>query len=109
MAQDFKINGTTIARILRGDWEDSSAGAGLDGTTARRRWVRHLWGADALSAAEFNTLYALEGQWVTLTTVNYADRNGDYVNYYGVICERVTGNHAGPVFEQVTAEFRVRL
>lgn len=109
MAQIFQINGTTITRMLRGDWTDDPAGSGLDGSTPRQRWVRHVWGADVLSAAEYNTLYAAEGQRVTITTPNYADRNGDYVDYFGVLCQRVSGSHDGPVVTNVAVDFLVRL
>ena len=110
MAQDFKINATTFARITHADWADDSAGSGLDGTTARLRWVRHVWSApEGMTAAEYDALFAFQGQRVTLTTTNYEDRNGDFIPYYGAVCERVDGVHSGPVVAGVVAEFRVRL
>lgn len=108
--QDFKLNASTFNRITRADWQDESAGVGLDGTTARLRWVRHVWSApEAMTAAEYDSLFALQGQRVTLTTTNYNERNGDYISYYGAICERVDGQHVGPIVVGVVAEFKVRL
>jgi hypothetical protein len=59
--------------------------------------------------AEFDQLTALEGQQVTVTTTNYADRNGDYVTYYGCDLERVSCRHESINAEDVTVEFWVRL
>lgn len=110
MAQIFKLNGITFSRVTRADWQDDSAGAGLDGTTARQRWVRHTWQAqEGLTAAEFDSLYALEGQRVALTTTNYSDRNGDFVTYRGASCMRVDGRHEANLVIGVMAEFMVRL
>lgn len=110
MAQNFKINTTTFARITRADWQDDGAGAGLDGTTGRQRWRRHTWQApEGMTAAEFDALYAAEGAGVELTTTNYADRNGDFVTYYGAVCMRVDGRHEGPIVTGVTVEFLVRV
>lgn len=110
MAQIFKLNATTFARITRADWQDDSAGAGLDGATARQRVVTHTWQAsEGMTAAEFDSLYALEGRRVLLTTTAYSDRNGDFVSYYGAVCRRVEGRHEGPVVVDVQAEFMVRL
>lgn len=110
MAQTFALNGTAIARMSRGDWDTPPAGAGLDGTTARQRWVRHVWQADVLAAADFNTLYAAMGTRCSIDTPAYGGRNGaDYQRYFGVKCMSVMGRHEGPVFTGVTAEFLVRL
>lgn len=110
MAQVFKLNGITINRLNRGDWEDSPAGSGLDGTAPRQRWVRHVWQADVLAAADFDTLYAAMGTRCSIDTPAHNDRNAaDYRRYFGVKCERVSGRHEGPNFENVTAEFLVRV
>jgi hypothetical protein len=109
MAQIFRLNSTALTRVTRGDWADDPAGSGLDGSMPRQRWVRHTWGADVLSAAEYDLIFAQEGQRVTITTPDYADRNGDYVDYFGALCQRVSGQHEGPVVVGVTAEFLVRL
>ena len=111
MAQEFVINGTTISRITKGDWVDEPGDSqSLDGVTLLARWRRHTWRADVLSAAEWNTLRALEGAKVSITTPAYDDRNGaDYRAYYQVDFERLDGSHDGPVFTGVTAEFLVRI
>jgi hypothetical protein len=110
MARIFKINGITINRITKGDWRDEPANLGLDGMLPRLRWVRHIWSAEVVAASDYNSLYALEGQQMSLTTVNYSDRNSaNYQTYYTAICERVEGQHQGNLFNGVTAEFLVRL
>jgi hypothetical protein len=108
-AGSFVVNNTHIERITRGDWTDAPAGVGLDGKTGRQRWVSHVWQSNVMSAEEFNSLYSLEGQKVSIKTTNYADRNGDYITYYGVDFKRISGEHAGPIFTGVTCEFLVRL
>lgn len=110
MAQIFKLNGTTISRMSRGDWEDSPAASGLDGTTSRARWVRHVWQADVLAPADFNTLYAAMGTRCSIDTPAHDDRNAaDYRRYFGAKCLSVSGRHEGPVFVGVMAEFLVRV
>jgi hypothetical protein len=107
--QEFAINATAFLRITRADWDSDAAGQGLDGNTPRLRWVRHTWQTNVLTAFEFDTLYAFEGQTVDLLTTNRDDRNADFIVYTGAICESVSGQHNGPIFESVRAEFLVRL
>lgn len=111
MPQDFKINSTTISRIVKGDWLDEPGDSqALNGVTPLARWRRHRWMADVLSASEWNTLSALEGAKVSITTPAYDDRNAtDYVQYFGCDFEGLSGSHDGPVFTGVTAEFMVRV
>jgi len=111
MPQAFVINGSTIARITKGDWLDEPGDAqALDGVTPLARWRRHTWRAEVLSAAEWNTLAALEGQKVSITTPDYSDRNAaDYASYYQVDFERLEGRHEGPVVMGVSADFLVRI
>ena len=111
MPQVFRINSTEISRITHGDWLDEPGDAqALDGVTPLARWRRHTWRAEVLSAAEWNTLAALEGQKVSITTPDYGDRNAaDYVSYYGADFERLEGRHEGPVMMGVSADFLVRV
>lgn len=109
MAQTFKWNLTTFTRITAGNWDSDAANQGLDGNTPRLRWKRHTWQTNVLDISEFNALQAIEGTEGDLTTVDYEDRNGDFAVYVGTICERVSGQHNGPLFEGVQAEFLVRL
>lgn len=111
MAQDFKINGTTVSRIVKGDWTDEPGDSqALDGVTPLSRWRRHRWLADVLSASEWNTLSALEGAKVSITTPDYSDRNAaDYVTFYNCDFENLSGSHDGPVITGVSADFLVRV
>jgi hypothetical protein len=110
MAQDFKINGTTISRVNRPDWIDEPANKGLDPSTPRLRWARCVCRADVLTAAEFDLLYAVEGSIVSIDVTPYEDRNAaDYKRYFGVLCTRVSGSHDGPAFTAVEAEFLVKI
>jgi len=111
MAQVFKINSTSLTRITKGDWLDEPGDSqALDGVTPLARWRRHRWQADVLSASEWNTLRSLEVANVSITTPNYSDRNAaDYVSYYQVDFEQLSGDHQGPVMVNVVAEFLVRL
>jgi hypothetical protein len=111
MALDFKINGTTVSRVVKGDWIDEPGDSqALDGVTPLARWRRHTWRADVLTAAEWNTLSLLQGAKVAIATTNYYDRNAaDYVSYYGCDFEGLSGSHDGPVFTGVTVEFLVRI
>lgn len=111
MAQSFAINGTIIARLTKGDWTDEPGDSqSLAGVTPLARWRRHRWQADVLSAAEWDVLSALQGQKVSITTPDYSDRNAaDYVTFWGCDFEGLSGEHSGPVFTGVTAEFMVRV
>lgn len=109
MTRVFKWNATEFERITEANWDSDGANQGLDGNTARLRWKRHIWQTNVLDIVEFNALQAIEGTEGSLTTTDYEDRNNDYVTYTGAICERVTGQHVGPNFEGVQAEFLVRL
>lgn len=110
MAQVFKINGTSLTYITRGDWEDDYDQQAHDGNTPILRWRRHTMRApDGMTAAEFDTLYALEGQKVSITTTNYEDRNSDYKTYYGCDLERVAGRHDGPLVYDVVLDLMVRV
>lgn len=109
MAQQHKINGTTINRITSANWEDGGQSQGLDGYTPLDSWRRHTWRSNVMTVTEFDTLYALEGQKVSITTTDYSDRNGDYLTYYNVDLERVGGRHEGPRIVDFVAEFLVRV
>ena len=111
MPQVFRINNIEVSRIVKGDWLDEPGDAqALDGVTPLARWRRHTWTTEVLSAAEWNTLAALEGQKVSIMTPDYGDRNAaDYVTYYGADFEALDGRHEGPVVMGVSADFLVRI
>lgn len=107
----FLINGITISRMTKPDWQDSPGDSqSLYGAAPTARWRRLVCPAEALTATEWDTLRALEGQRVSVTAPPYADRNAaSWVTYYGAIFDRLTGSHEGPIHLSVTAEFMVRV
>ena len=110
MAQIFQVNGTNLTHITRGDWQEEPEGDYLNGKAIHNRWRRHILQANVTTAAEFDTLYALEGQKISLTTTNYFDRNSaNYVTYYGAEVKRVSGQHEGPIMRDVQIECLVRI
>lgn len=109
MAQVFKMNGVTISYIQRGDWTNSPVKEALDGNLARQRWIKHIWLGEAMPVSEFDSLFALEGQRVSITTTDYNDRNGDYLQYFGVQFQKISGEHISILMENVRLEFLVRL
>lgn len=109
MAQDFKINGTTLAYVMTGEWREVEVDSALDGQTVHNRWREHVWQTGVMETSEFDGLYALEGQKVAIVTTNYANRNGDYKQYYGAELRRITARHVALNMEQLRCEFRVRL
>lgn len=107
--QQFKVNSVTVTYVRRADWLDTIVDENLDGTTIRNRWRGHRWQSNAMTAAEFDTLFALQGQKVVLTTTNYSDRNADYKIYYDAELLNIRAAHRGPVREDILIEFRVRV
>lgn len=106
----FALNGVSISRLTRLDWQDSGGdNQALSGYTATARWRRLVGQADVLSGAEWNALRAVEGQAVNITAPPYADRNATWQVYYGAVLDRLDGRHEGPVVTGVTAEFVVRV
>jgi len=109
MAQLHAINGTSINYIGQPDWIDTPQGEFLNGETLQSRWRGHTWAANVMTESEFNFLYALEGQKVSLLTTKHNDRNGDYITYYGVDFRQITGTHDGPRFIDVQLNFMIRV
>lgn len=110
MAQDFKVNGTTINRVTGLQWlEQPVNDKRLNGQPVYHRWRRHLGRARVVTQDEFDTLFATLGTRVELTTVDYADRNGDYKTYYTAEAIGIEAVHEGPAFVEVEMEFWVRL
>ena len=109
MAQDFMINGTTLDYIMTGDWQDAEVDSVLDGQMVHNRYRRHIWLSNVQTIANFNTLYALEGQIVTITTTNQSNKNAAFLQYFGVFFQRIAAQHAAKNLEQIRCEFLVRL
>ncbi len=95
--------------VGRPNWIDQPVGGDLAGQTIINRFRRHLWETNVMPAGDYDALFALLGQKVELRTTNYSDRNGELKTYFGAELKQVSGNHNGPVFENVRAEFLVRV
>jgi hypothetical protein len=108
MAQVFKINGTTLARIVKADWLEAILAESLAGGTILGRWKGHAWQTEAMAAAEYDTLFALQGRRVSLTTTNYSNLNGDYKTYFEAVLLNIEAAHPGPIRQGVRVEFQVR-
>lgn len=109
MAQQHQINDSDIDYIEQAPWPERDEGPYLNGKGSRNRWHPHRWLASVMPVTEFDTIYALEGTLVNIATTNYSDRNGDYVTYYGVDCQSVSGEHQGPVMVNVQVDFMVKV
>jgi len=109
MAQQFAINGQTLDYITEATWDETPVSAPLAGGTTFNRWRVHRWATNVMPAAEFELIRQSLGAGVTLTTTDYDDLNGDYVTYYSATLDRLSGEHAGPVYVAVSAEFEVRV
>lgn len=101
------INGTAYERLLTADWSDRPEGDYLDATGSFNAWRDLAISADVLTATEFDALYALEGQIVSVDAPPYHDRNATPITYYGAELRSVTGRHQGPAVVGVRLDLRV--
>ena len=111
MARTFKINGTSLTYIVDAQWNERPAGTQYHaGPVPFNRWRGVTLFTEGMTATEFDTLYALEGQRVTTTLPPYNDRNAsDYVTYYAAEIRSVSAEHQGPTMGGVTLEMMVRV
>ena len=109
MAQVHSINGTTISYINQAAWPEDIEGQSLDIIAVRNRSRRHRWLSDVMPMSEYETLVNLAGTLATIVTTDPADRNAaDYVTYYGVRVDSVTGRHLARNYHNVVVEFLAR-
>lgn len=101
------INGTPYDRLLTADWSDRSEGDYLNATHSFNAWRNLVIGADVLTETEFDALYALEGQIVSVDAPPYYDRNATEITYYGAELKKVTGQHNGPLVANVRLDLLV--
>jgi hypothetical protein len=110
MAQQHQVNGTNVSYIGEAIWRDRVIGSTLNGQPVVHRWRQHVWRSNGMTVAQFDTLYALAGQSVSLDTTDYLSPNAaDYKSYYGAILQDVQGLQRGNVMENVMLQFLVRL
>src|SRR5512147_1995944 len=103
-----QINGTTYTYLMQPNRDDALQSQALSGGTATNRWALHTIKTNIMPMTEFNNLFALQGQAVTLYTTDYSSRNS-YRTYYKAVLESVTGSHESINAANVVATFRVRL
>lgn len=106
MATTTQINGADNV-YLSADWADELEAQGLDGYSPVKRWRTLTLRGNVMPAADYDTLEALVGGYISVTCPPYGDRNADYVTYYGALLTRVAGRHDGPNIADVTAEAMV--
>lgn len=109
MAQDFMVNGRRLDYIQQGEWQEQNEGSILDGQAVHNRWRQHILKTNVSTVNEFHDLFDLLGQKVTLTTVDYDDRNGDYKTYYGAEFQRIDEQQQAQHMTSLQCEFLVRL
>lgn len=111
MAQTIQINGTNYTYLVKADWQTDLAGQELAGQTPTERWARLVLAApEGMPAADFDVIFALEGQQVSVAAPPYNDRNAsNFITYYGAILEGVSGDHSGPLMTNVVCQLQVRL
>ena len=106
MAQVFKINSTTLTHVIDCQWIENPEGSIINGKSSKNRW-RNVRLGGTMEESQFDILYTLLGNKVSVTITNYDDRNGDYKTYYGCDLLSVDGDHNGPRFDNVIAELKV--
>lgn len=112
MATNHQINGTTYSYIETANWQENNLrnGRALDQQTTVNAFRTMVWTTNIMPLSEFDTLYTLEGQEVTLVTVDYSDRDsGNFATYYGAILERIDANHESTNITSLNVTFRVRV
>lgn len=109
MARQFAINQQNLDYVTEATWDETPVDSPLAGGTTFNRWRVHRWATNVMPAAEFETIRGSLGAACDVTTTDYDDPNGDYAAYYGATLDRLSGEHAGPVYVGVSAEFTVRL
>jgi hypothetical protein len=109
MAQVFAINGTALTYITGADWESFPVADDLLGQRRFNRFKRHIWRLnEAMPMTQWEIIYPLEGDIVSITTTDPADINAAFVTFYGVNFESITGKNEATNMAGVTCEFLVR-
>lgn len=109
MARVFQVNGADHKYLTDVDWQDQLDPGGLDGNSATLRYRRLVVRGSIMPMADYVSLKALEGLFVSVTCPPYGDRNGDYISYFGAILETVNGRHDAINMSDVTLEIVVRI
>jgi len=103
----FEINGTPLTFITSAQWDDKNNTKKLDGQVLINNYQRHTWGAVVMLVPEYDSLFALEGQLVTINTIDFDDLL--IFKEYQAILTRVDGTHAGINMAGVNLSFVIRI
>jgi len=103
----FKINGTALTFITGAQWDFKNSTGKLDGQTAVNNFQQHTWGTNVMTEPEFNTLFALQGEKVTIETIDY-DTLSSFTTYPADF-ESITATHEGENFVGVSLRFLVSI
>lgn len=112
MAQVHAIDGTTITHISQALWDQPSVDTSLNLIAVHSRHQRHTWTSNVMPMSVWQTLIGKRGALVSVTTTDPADRNGDYITYYGARVDAVTAppnGHDSLNMRNVRVEFLIRV
>lgn len=109
MAQVFQLNGANLTYVMQGHWEPLAIAEALSGQVVFNRYRRHRWQTNVMPVAEYQSLRAVQGRICNITTTDHTNPNSDFATYYGALVESVQGTHTGPVFQNVSVTFMVRV
>ncbi len=101
----FEINGTALTYIQSANWDDMNLTQKLDGTTLINNHQQHTWGTNIMTASEFDSLFALQGQRVRIRTIDI-DGRLSFKDYMGDFLS-INGTHQGVNFAGVSLKFLV--
>ncbi len=110
MATQHKIDGTSINHVSQASWVQPNVDQSLNAIELHSRKQTHIWLADIMPMATWQTLIGKRGSLVSLITTDPDNANGDYVTYYGVVVREVTkGAHDSRNARGVRCEFLVKV
>ena len=103
----FTINFVPLTFITSAQWDDKNHIQKLDGQTLISNYQSHTWAASIMTVAEYNALFALNGQLVSINTTDFDNRLG--FKEYMAILLNVDGTQAGINMVGVNLSFTIRL
>jgi len=101
----FEINSTPLTFIAAAQWNDLNLTSKVDGQVLINNYQRHTWGTNVMAMAEYDLLFALQGQKVSISTIDIDTRNTFRI--YQAILQDVNGTQAGINMVGVSLRFLV--